>query len=106
MQRVLYVDDETENLFTLEMALKRWFQVSTLNDPTKALDVIREQNIHVLMTDQRMPNLTGLELAKVVQEQFPSVVIIILTAYDDNETMLKALNQGGIFRYLLKPWNI
>lgn len=102
----MYIDDESHNLFTLEVALKKWFTVITLEDAIQALKIIKEHDIKVLITDQRMPNLTGLELAKMVQEQFPSVVIIILTAYDDNETMLKALNQGGIFRYLLKPWNI
>ena len=106
MRKLLYVDDEPHNLFTLEVALKKWFTVITLDNPNQALTVIKDEGVKVLLTDQRMPNLTGLELAKVVQEQFPSVVIIILTAYDDNETMLKALNQGGIFRYLLKPWNI
>jgi DNA-binding NtrC family response regulator len=106
VRKLLYVDDEPNNLFTLEIALKKWFTVITLDDPTLAIPIIKEQDVKVLLTDQRMPNLTGLELAKKVQQQFPSVVIIILTAYDDNETMLKALNQGGIFRYLLKPWNI
>ncbi len=103
---MLYVDDEQDNLFTLEVAVRNWFDVVTLDNPSSALDVIRNENIRVLVTDQRMPGMTGLELAKLVQDQFPSVIIIILTAYDDNETMLKALNQGGIFRYLLKPWSI
>lgn len=106
MRKLLYVDDEPNNLFTLEVALKKWYTVLTLDDPTQALRVIAEEEVKVLLTDQRMPNITGLELTKMVQEEFPSVVIIILTAYDDNEAMLKALNQGGIFRYLLKPWNI
>lgn len=106
MKKILYIDDEPNNLFTLEVALKKWFTVITLDDPIHAFKTIKEQGIKVLLTDQRMPNLTGLELAKIVQEQFPSVVIIILTAYDDNETMLQAINQGGIFRYLLKPWSI
>lgn len=106
MKKLLYVDDEQDNLFTLEVALRRWFDVVTLDNPSRALDIIRNNNIRVLITDQRMPGITGLDLAKMVQEQFPSVIIIILTAFDDNETMLKALNQGGIFRYLLKPWSI
>lgn len=106
MRKILYVDDEPENLFTFEVALSNWFKVLTLSLPTDAVDLISKEGIQVLVSDQRMPKISGLELAKIVQEKFPSVVVIILTAYDDNETMLKAINQGGIFRYLLKPWDI
>jgi DNA-binding NtrC family response regulator len=103
--KILYVDDEPHNLVTLEISLRRWFAVFTTEFPEQAIEIIGTERIDVLVTDQRMPKVTGLELAKTVHEQFPSVIIIILTAYDDNETMLKALNQGGIFRYLLKPWD-
>jgi DNA-binding NtrC family response regulator len=106
MRKVLYVDDELDNLFTLGVSLSKWFNIITLENPTQALETIGKEDIKVLVTDQRMPKLTGLELAKRVQEKFPLVIIIILTAYDDNETMLNALNQGGIFRYLLKPCDI
>jgi DNA-binding NtrC family response regulator len=106
MKKILYVDDEPNNLFALEVALDQWYKVLTLELPGQALSIIAEHNIKVLITDQRMPQMTGLELAKKVQETFPSVVIIILTAFDDNDTVLKAINQGGIFRYLLKPWNL
>ncbi len=106
MRKLLYVDDEVENLFTLEVALSKWFKVFTLESPLEAIEVIEREDIRVLVTDQRMPKMSGLELAKKVQENYPSVVTIILTAYDDNETILKAINQGGIFRYLLKPWDI
>jgi DNA-binding NtrC family response regulator len=106
MRRILYVDDEDNNLITFEVALRKWFDVTTLDNPTLALDVIARDDIRVLITDQRMPEMSGLELAQKVQEQFPTVVIIILTAFDDNETIIKAINQGGIYRYLLKPWNI
>jgi len=106
MRKVLYIDDEKINLSTLQIALKKWFEVYTLEDPSQALHVIAREGINVVITDQRMPGLTGLELAKKIQEQFPDTIVIILTAYDDNETMLAAINQGGIFRYLLKPWDI
>ncbi|HOP05166.1 MAG TPA: sigma-54 dependent transcriptional regulator [Tenuifilaceae bacterium] len=106
MRKLLYIDDEEDNLFTLEVALGKWFEVITLESPLGALELIDKEGIKVMITDQRMPQMTGLELAKKVQENFPSVITIILTAYDDNETVLKAINQGGIYRYLLKPWDI
>ncbi len=106
MRKLLYVDDEPNNLITLEVALSKWFQVTTTEKPLEALSIIEQEGIKVVITDQRMPKLSGLELARLIQEKFPTVVIIILTAFDDNEAMLKAINQGGIFRYLLKPWDI
>ena len=106
MRKILYVDDEPNNLFTLETALARFYNVITTEKPEDALGIISKERINVLITDQRMPKISGLELAQKVQGQHPSTMVIILTAFDDNETMLKAINQGGIFRYLLKPWNI
>jgi DNA-binding NtrC family response regulator len=106
MEKILYVDDEPNNLLTLEISIGQWYKVITLDSPIEALNTIKTENIKVLITDQRMPHQTGLELAKKVQENFPHVVVIILTAFDDNETMLKAISQGGIFRYLLKPWDL
>lgn len=106
MRKILYIDDEPDNLFTLQINLQKWFDAITLEDPTKALDVIKEQDIKVVITDQRMPEMTGLEVSKEIQQNFPTVIVIILTAYDDNETILRAINQGGIFRYLIKPWDL
>lgn len=106
MRKVLYVDDEVNNLFTLQVALKNWFDVFTIENPTHALNEIKKENIKVVITDQRMPEMSGLELAQKINEYYPSVIIIILTAFNDNEAMLRAINQGGIYRYLLKPSDI
>ncbi len=106
MRKLLYIDDEVHNLTTLEVALRKWFKVFTLESPSGALELIGAENITLVITDQRMPVMSGLELAKKINTIYPEVIIIILTAYDDNETMLKAINQGGIYRYLLKPWDV
>jgi formate hydrogenlyase transcriptional activator len=106
MQKVLYIDDESSNLITLQVGLRKFYNVFTLENPKEALELIEREDIKVVITDQRMPGITGLELASQIQVKFPGVIIIILTAYGDNDTMLEAINQGGIFRYLLKPWDI
>jgi two-component system, sensor histidine kinase len=106
MKKLLYIDDEIHNLTTLEIALRKSFNVFTLDNPIEALDVIAKEDIPLVITDQRMPGMTGLELARKINTQHPDIIIIILTAFDDNETMLEAINQGGIFRYLLKPWDL
>lgn len=106
MHKLLYVDDEDSNLVAFEVVMSTWFQVLTLNSPLQAIEVIGKEDIQVLITDQRMPKMTGLELAKLVQKEYPSVIVILLTAYDDSEVIKEALNQGGIFRFLLKPWEV
>ncbi|NJK93549.1 MAG: response regulator [Bacteroidales bacterium] len=106
MGKLLYVDDEPNNLLLFKLNLEKWFEIETSFKPREAIKIIEKGNIEVLVTDQRMPDMTGIELAKQVKESFPLVTIIILTAYDDTNVMLQALNLGGIFRYLLKPWDL
>ncbi len=106
MRKLLYIDDEEGNLVTLEVSLRKLFRVFTLSNPEHALNLIAQENIGVVITDQRMPGMNGLDLAERINQQFEDVIVIILTAYDDNDVMLRAINQGGIFRYILKPWDI
>lgn len=106
MGKLLYVDDEVNNLLLFRLNLERWFSIETTSKPEEVIKIIEKENIEVVITDQRMPNITGIELAGEIKKMFPSVVIIILTAYDDADVILQALNLGGIFRYLLKPWDI
>ncbi|MFW6352389.1 MAG: response regulator, partial [Bacteroidota bacterium] len=106
MHKLLYIDDEKHNLTTLKLSVKKWYEVFTLENPLEVLELIERENIGVVITDQRMPRMSGLELAEQIKEKFEDVIVIILTAYDDSNVMLKAINQGGIFRYMLKPWDI
>jgi DNA-binding NtrC family response regulator len=106
MRKLLYVDDEVNNLITIQALLKKWFQVDIAENAKAALKMMETENYTVLISDQRMPEITGLELAKKVFEDFPDTIIVILTAFDDKQTMLDAINQGGIFRFLLKPADI
>lgn len=106
MLKLLYIDDEINSLFLFKELFKKWFTVYTLDDPTKAFDLISKEGINVLITDYLMPGMNGLELAQKLHESFPTVIVIILTAYDDRDIMLQAINMGSIYRYTLKPWNV
>lgn len=106
MRKLLYVDDEVNNLITIQALLNKWLQVDIAENAKAALEMMENERYEVMITDQKMPEMTGLELAKKVNENFPDTIIIILTAFDDKETMLEAINQGGIFRFLLKPTDI
>jgi response regulator RpfG family c-di-GMP phosphodiesterase len=101
---VMYVDDEENNLVSFKAAFRRDFKVYTALSAAEALEVLRKETIHVLITDQRMPNTPGTELlAQIVAEQ-PDQVRILLTGFSDIDALQDAVNRGQIFRYLQKPW--
>ncbi len=100
----MYVDDEENNLVSFKAAFRRDFKVYTALSAAEALEVLRKETIHVLITDQRMPNTPGTELlAQIVAEQ-PDQVRILLTGFSDIDALQDAVNRGQIFRYLQKPW--
>jgi DNA-binding NtrC family response regulator len=99
------VDDEPELLFSLEGLLRREFDLHTAHSGSEALAALRRGPIHVVMTDQRMPGMTGSELMARVRTEFPNVVRIIFTGYADIKAVIDAINHGGLYRYLTKPWD-
>jgi len=103
--RILIVDDEEAILETMTFTFMDLYDVLTTTDPTKALSILKEnQPVSVVITDQRMPGMTGVELLKQVYEQFPETVRIILTGFADSEATIKAINDGHIYGYINKPW--
>ena len=88
------------------MVLKQVFIMYIIADNGKSgLEILRNKEIHVIVSDQRMPEMTGLEFFAEVQKKYPDIVCIILTAHVDSESSIRAVNQGGIYRYILKPWD-
>ena len=103
--KILIVDDEEAILETMTFTFMDDYEVLTTSDPEKALSMIEENDpISVVITDQRMPKMTGVELLKSVYERFPATVRIILTGFADSEATVKAINDGHIYGYVNKPW--
>jgi DNA-binding NtrC family response regulator len=102
---ILVVDDEPDILFSLRALLRREFEVYTAEGGAQALEVLREHPVHVIMTDQRMPEMTGVELLSRVQGDCPQAVRMIFTGYADIKAVIDAINRGHIYRYLTKPWD-
>ena len=103
--RILIVDDEEAILETMTFTFMDLYDVLTTADPTKAMSILEEnQPVSVVITDQRMPGMTGVELLKEVYEKFPETVRIILTGFADSEATIKAINDGHIYGYINKPW--
>jgi response regulator RpfG family c-di-GMP phosphodiesterase len=102
---ILLVDDEPEILFSLRGLLRREFDLYTAQSGAEALEVLRRQPIHVIMTDQRMPEMTGVELLRRARGESPEAIRMVFTGYADIKSVVDAINQGQIFRYLTKPWD-
>ncbi|MGF0333615.1 response regulator [Ectopseudomonas toyotomiensis] len=103
--RILFVDDEERILRSLALQFRRHYEVLTESDPLRALQRLREEHIHVLVSDQRMPQMRGAQLLAEAREIAPNTLRILLTGYSDLDAAIEALNNGGIFRYLTKPWD-
>jgi signal transduction histidine kinase len=102
---ILYVDDEPQNLFTFRYAVEDRFHVLTARSGAEAMRVLEREDVAVLMCDQRMPEMTGIEVCRRARELKPDVVRIIVTAYADMQAAIDAINQGQVLRYLTKPWH-
>lgn len=103
--KVLYVDDELNNLISFKANYREFFEVYTAESADAGKKIIDENEIHVLITDQRMPVQTGVQFLESVLKNKPQIIRIILTGYADLETVVEAINKGQIYKYILKPFD-
>jgi len=102
---ILYVDDEENNLYSFKATFRMKYKVLIALSGDEALEMMKSQPVHIIITDQRMPNMTGVEFLEKVIEIFPDPIRILLTGYADMGAVVDAVNKGKIFHYLAKPWN-
>lgn len=102
---VLYVDDEENNLLAFKASFRRFFNVFTAISAEEGKKILAENEIHVLITDQRMPGTLGTELLAQAVKDYPDQIRILLTGFSDIEAIKDAINRGQIYHYLQKPWN-
>lgn len=102
---ILYVDDEENNLVVFRNAFFRDYNVYTTLSAEEGIKVLDEYVIHLIITDQKMPGMTGVEFLEQVAKSHPDTMRIILTAYSDIDFIMRAVNDCGIYRYILKPWD-
>lgn len=103
---VLYVDDELENLKAFRSTLRREFNVFTANSAIEALDVLKNNEIHILLSDQKMPEKTGIDLLQQVQDDYPNIIRMLISAYADYDTAIESIHKADVFRFLTKPWDV
>ncbi len=103
--KVLYVDDEENNLISFRASFRRNYNVFTAISAQEGINILRAEKIPIVITDQRMPEMTGVQFLEKIRSEFPDTVRMILTGFSDIEAIIQAINTGSIFRYITKPWD-
>lgn len=103
--KILYVDDEEYNLISFNATFRKEYGIFTATSGAKGLDIMRENPIHLVISDQRMPEMTGVEFLEKVRNEYPETIRMIITGYSDIDAVIGAINRGGVYRYITKPWD-
>ena len=101
---LLVVDDEPDVCDSIHDLLRREFRVLKAQSAAEGTQIMQEHEVHIIMTDQRMPQCTGVELLRRVLVKHPHAIRLLYTGYADLESIIAAINQGHIFQFLRKPW--
>ncbi|MGJ1430656.1 response regulator [Sphingobacterium spiritivorum] len=102
---VLYVDDEENNLLSFKATFRLKYDVYTAISGAAAIEIVKKNPVNVIITDQRMPEMTGVEFLEEIIKLDPHPMRILLTGYTDMAAVIDAVNKGKIFHYLNKPWS-
>ena len=103
---LLLVDDEENILNAITRMLRRdGYRILTATGAEDALDILGRNDVQVVISDQRMPGISGTELLSKVKEMYPDTVRIVLSGYTDLSAVTAAINQGAIYKFITKPWN-
>lgn len=104
MINVLYIDDEINNLNAFKATFRRNFNVFITESVVEARQILEQNTIHVILSDQRMPHMTGIEFFESILQEFPQPIRILITGYTDINAVIDAINRGQVYKYLTKPW--
>ncbi len=102
--KVLCIDDETHNLEALERLLRKKYKTVTASSGAEGLKALEKDSFSLIISDQKMPEMTGVEFFMQAKQKQPEAVRVLLTGYTDLESVISAINQGQIYRYITKPW--
>lgn len=101
---ILIIDDEIRSLETLERILDDDFDVKTASTISDALAILEQEWVQIVLCDQRMPEITGVEFLKQIRDQWPNVIRMVISGYTDSADIISAVNDAGIYQYITKPW--
>lgn len=104
LSKILYVDDEKENLVSFKYLFKKNFEILLAISAEEGLEILQREPIQIIITDQKMRHTTGVEFLKKIANVYPDPIKILLTGYADVGTIIEAINHGEIYRYIPKPF--
>lgn len=103
--KILFVDDEEHNLISFKASFRTKYAIETAISGLNAIELLKQKQFDIIITDQRMPKMTGVEFLEQIIPMYPDPVRILLTGYTDMSAVIDAINKGKVFHYLNKPWN-
>jgi len=102
--RLLFVDDETDILDSLKRAFRRDYEIYTASSGAEGIELLKTEQFDLIISDQRMPDVTGDAVLKFAMQAQPDAIRILLTGYSDMESLVRCVNEAGIYKYISKPW--
>jgi CheY-like chemotaxis protein len=103
---VLCVDDERNIISSLKRLLRKEdYNLLTASSATEGLEILKQHDVHLVISDHRMPEMSGTEFLAVVREQYPDIVRVVLSGYTDVDAITASINKGHVYKFILKPWN-
>lgn len=103
--KILYLDDEVQNLSAFKASFRRYYEIHIASNAAEAISILQEKEIHLVMIDQRMPDITGVQFLRIINEDFPEPIKILVTGYIDIGDLLDdAVKNGDVYRCINKPW--
>ncbi|NVJ87357.1 MAG: response regulator [Algoriphagus sp.] len=102
--KILYVDDEENNLQAFKATFRRDYKIFLAISAQEGREILEKEDIEIIITDQRMPEQTGVEFLESIIPIHPSPIRILLTGYTDIQAVIDAINKGQVYHYLTKPW--
>ncbi len=102
---ILYIDDEENNLISFKSTFRREYNIHVATSGQQGLEIMEQNEIHLVITDQRMAEMTGVEFLEKVMLLYPDCMRMIMTGFSDMDAIIQAINKGNIYRYIAKPWN-
>ncbi len=102
---ILYVDDEKQNLVSFRATFRKDYHIHLAQSGKEAIELLRNQTVDLIISDQRMPGMSGVELFEQILPEFPDPIRMVITGYSDIQTVINAINKGKVYYYITKPWN-
>lgn len=103
--KILYLDDEPSNLNVFKATFRREYEVFITDSATEAFEILKNNDIKIIISDQRMPKMNGCKFLKKAAKDYPDVLRMLLTGYSDINVVIEAVNEGKVFKVLNKPWD-